>query len=115
MYFRSINSFVSICCVILLVSLLLNCKKTDNSNQEIIAEKENEPKGISKESLQGKKKNCYHPLMKVTILPHPPNFDTARSIDFCYYLKVNQEFHFYSSLGLVKPFLVVDDENSIKW
>ncbi|TGK78996.1 hypothetical protein EHQ24_15725 [Leptospira noumeaensis] len=67
---------------------------------------------ISKKAV---KSTCEHKLMKVTILPHPPNFDEARLIDFCFYEKINGSFKFYSGNQPTKAILEIDDESSIKW
>lgn len=100
----------------MILNFLVSCKKSDvtetkQQNQETQRERVTLTENIKKSNKAG----CDHKLMKVTILPHPPDYDVATSIEFCFYEKINGIFRFYSGNKPLNAILEIDDENSIKW
>lgn len=85
--------------------VLLSCEKSQENCPEIprVELKEEKPEG------------CPHTLMRIVVLPHPPNFPREKSLDFCFYRKTGGSYSFYNSISQDEKPVVIQDLGSLRW
>ncbi len=98
--------------VALLCLFFLSCKNKKHEEGECLKT----PSQVDDSSrLKDTLNICRHKLMKVKILPHPPETLEGKVIQFCFFEEENGIYTFYKDSSKSNKLAVVPDKESILW